>query len=62
MPVIHVELLAGRTEEQKRKFASDVTRLAVETLNCKPDALHVVFHDIPRDSWATAGVLQSDRR
>lgn len=61
MPVIRVEMLAGRTDEQKRTFAREVTKLACETFNCKPDTLHVVFSEVPRNSWATAGTLQSDK-
>lgn len=61
MPVIRIEMLAGRSVEQKRKFAQEVTKLACETFNCKPDTLHVVFSEVERDSWATGGVMLSDK-
>jgi 4-oxalocrotonate tautomerase len=61
MPIIRVEMLEGRSIEQKRDFAQQVTQLAVDVLKCKPDTLHVVFSEVPRDAWSTAGVMQSDR-
>jgi 4-oxalocrotonate tautomerase len=27
---------------------------------CRPDHLHVVIHDVDKDSWARAGVLGID--
>lgn len=35
MPILQVELLKGRTVEQKRAMAERVTQALVETVNCK---------------------------
>jgi len=61
MPMIRVELLKGRSVEQKREFALVMTAEASRILKCPADAIDVVFIDIDRDSWAKAGVLVSDR-
>jgi len=60
MPIIQVDLLEGRTVEQKRAFAKAVTELATQTLACPPEAVQVVFNDKPRHDWAKAGVLMLD--
>ena len=36
MPTYHVELLEGRSPEQKKKLVEEVTRVTVETLGCSP--------------------------
>lgn len=60
MPVVIVEMWEGRTEEQKRRLAKAITDAMVEHANAKPDSLHVIIHDVPKSSWARAGVLSSD--
>ncbi|PKE29892.1 4-oxalocrotonate tautomerase [Rahnella sp. AA] len=57
MPVIHLEMLPGRTTEQKRDFAREVTRVAVETLKCKPESVDVVITEVPKIHWAKGGEL-----
>ena len=62
MPVVTVQLWSGRTVEQKRKLVAAITDAMVEHADCKPDHLHVVIHDTPKDSWGRAGILGSDRQ
>jgi 4-oxalocrotonate tautomerase len=61
MPFVIVEMWEGRTVEQKRKLTRAITDAMVEHADCKPDHLHVVIHDVPKDSWARAGVLGIDQ-
>jgi 4-oxalocrotonate tautomerase len=61
MPTIRVELLEGRTPEQKKKLAQALTEACEKTLGSKPEAVDVLFFDIPRHDWATGGVLWSER-
>ncbi|MDH2898071.1 MULTISPECIES: 4-oxalocrotonate tautomerase [Rahnella] len=60
MPMIRLEMLPGRTAEQKRDFAREVTRVAVETLKCKPESVDVVITEIPKSHWAKGGELMGD--
>ena len=61
MPTIRVELLEGRTLEQKRQYAKALTDATVNTLGGSPESVDVVFFDIKRIDWATGGVLWSER-
>ena len=60
MPIIRVSLFEGRTTEQKREFAVAVTSDAVRTLKCTPESVEVIFDDVKKSDWATAGKLASD--
>jgi 4-oxalocrotonate tautomerase len=61
MPTLRVELFEGRTVEQKRALAGELTEACVRVLGGSGDGIDVVFHDIRRDDWATGGVLWSER-
>jgi 4-oxalocrotonate tautomerase len=60
VPFIHVQLFEGRTVEQKRAFVEVVTKEAVRTLSCAAEDVEVVFDEIKKSNWATAGRLHSD--
>ena len=61
MPVVTVHMWPGRTVEQKRRLVKAITAAMVEHAQAKPDGLHVIIHEIPKDSWGRAGVLGIDR-
>jgi 4-oxalocrotonate tautomerase len=60
MPNITVELLAGRTLEQRRAFARAVADNAVEILGARLQDVRMVFTEITGDDVANGGVLASD--
>ncbi len=60
MPVIRVELLEGRTREQKAAFAAAVTESFVALCGGTPQSVQIVFSDVAKDDWATGGRLLSD--
>lgn len=62
MPVVTVQVWAGRTVEQKRRLVRAISDAMVEHMDAKPDGLHVIIQDIPIDSWGRAGVLGIDRK
>lgn len=61
MPMIRVELFEGRTKEQKARFAEAVTTSFVECCGGTRQSVQIVFTDVAREEWATAGQLESDR-
>ncbi|MDR1966358.1 MAG: tautomerase family protein, partial [Synergistaceae bacterium] len=48
MPIIHVNLLEGRSADAKRKFALQVTQSACECLDVAPEQVRIIFNDMPR--------------
>lgn len=60
MPVIHVEMFEGRSKEQKREFVETMTRETCRILKCQPGDVDIIFAEIARQDWATAGKLHSD--
>lgn len=60
MPTYHVEMLEGRTLEQKKKLVTEITRVSVEVLGGAPESVDVIITDIKRENWATGGKLWSE--
>ena len=62
MPSYHVEMMEGRTIEQKKKLVEAITRVSVEILGGTADAVDIIITDIKRENWATGGQLWSEPR
>ncbi|VWB23898.1 putative 4-oxalocrotonate tautomerase [Burkholderia aenigmatica] len=60
MPVIHVEMLAGRSREQKSELAEVLTRETSRIAKCPSEDIQIVFSEVPRTSWAVGGRLVAD--
>jgi 4-oxalocrotonate tautomerase len=50
----------GRTRAQKKELAKAITDAMVSIAKTTPEATIVIFSDVPKESWAQAGVLASD--
>jgi 4-oxalocrotonate tautomerase len=61
MPTLRVELMEGRTVEQKRNLVRALTQAVVDTLGSKPESVDILLFDIKRHDWATGGELWSDK-
>lgn len=57
MPVIRVEMLRGRTVEQKRKLAAAITDAMVEIAGARPEATTIFFYEVERENLARNGEL-----
>lgn len=62
MPIVQIELLTGRTLEQRRALAKNVTKAITDSLNVPPEAVSIIIREMEPDHYATAGELRSDRQ
>ncbi len=61
MPVVQVNLIKGRTKEQKRAIAEEITETIHKHAGAPKEVIIVTFNDFDADSWAMAGTLFSDK-
>lgn len=61
MPTYHIEMIEGRTVEQKKKIVEEITRVSVEVLGGTPEMVDILITDVKRENWATGGRLWSER-
>lgn len=57
MPFVHIELIEGRTAEQKSHLVKDVTDAVVKNTGASPEAVHVILTDMKKGNYAHAGKL-----
>ena len=62
MPILQVEILKGRTVEQKREMVRKVTDAVTETLNCPKEAVSIIIREMECENYAKAGVLKVDSK
>jgi len=61
MPIIRVEMFAGRSREEKRKLSKALTDAMVQSTGANPDAVWVVLNDVEKEDWAFGGELGVDK-
>ena len=60
MPEVYIYLAEGRTTDQKRVVAREVSDVLMRHLNVPPEVVVVQFVEAAKDSKARGGVLFSD--
>jgi 4-oxalocrotonate tautomerase len=60
MPEVYIYVAEGRSVDQKRKVAREMTDVLTTNFNVPPEVVVVQFVESPRDSKARGGVLFSD--
>lgn len=57
MPVIRVEMLKGRSEEQRIELAEVLTKEMARVVDCPVSHIQVIISEVERTHWAVGGVL-----
>ena len=60
MPIIRVEMIEGRSTEQKQALSQALTDAVVQTCRGKAESVYVVIEDVKKENWAIAGKLVSE--
>ena len=53
MPVVTVQMWEGQSVENKRRMAAGITDVMAPFMNNKPESIHIVFQEVPLESWAS---------
>lgn len=62
MPNVVIDFIEGRTIEQKRELVTRITQALVETINCSPEAVQIILHEVRKDQIANGGILRCDKK
>jgi 4-oxalocrotonate tautomerase len=61
MPIIQVNMLEGRTVDQKRKLVANMTDAVVKSLDVKPEDVRIILQEMAKHDYAIAGLLFMDK-
>jgi len=62
MPILQVELLKGKTVEQKREMVRKITDAVTESLSCPKEAVRIIIREMEFDNFSNAGILKADAK
>jgi 4-oxalocrotonate tautomerase len=60
MPIIKVEMFAGRSREKKRALAKALTDAFVESCGGAPQSVQIIIADVDKEDWGIGGALAVD--
>jgi 4-oxalocrotonate tautomerase len=61
MPIVRIDLVAGRRPERKADLIRRVTAAVVAALDVRPDQVRVLLAEVPAEHWAIGGETIADR-
>lgn len=61
MPIVQVNMLVGRTVEQKRKLVAGITSVVTESLGVQAETVRVMIHEMGMDDFAIGGKTATER-
>jgi len=60
MPVVHVNVWKGFSNENKKKVITGITKVFTE-IGIPAEAVEVVIHEIPKENWGVGGEQASEK-
>ena len=58
MPIVNIQLLEGRTPEQKENLIKEVTAAVVKTTGARKEAVSIVITDMKKENYGHGGDVQ----
>lgn len=62
MPIVNIQLIEGRSPEQKEALIKNVTAACVESIDCTPESVRILLSDIATQDFGVAGESVAKRR
>lgn len=59
MPFVRIDLFEGRTLEQKKAIAKEVTEAVVRNTGAPQSAVHVIINDMPEGTYFPQGEMRT---
>lgn len=59
MPFVRIDLFEGRTLEQKKALAKEVTEAVVRNTGAPQLAVHVIINDMPEGTYFPQGEMRT---
>jgi 4-oxalocrotonate tautomerase len=56
MPFITVQLIEGRSVEQKHALIKEISEAAIRVLDADPDDVWIVINEVTAEDWGVGGV------
>lgn len=61
MPIIQFNMMEHRTDEQKRELAKRVCATVADVLQCSPDTVRIMIHELGPCDFSVGGITMEER-
>lgn len=61
MPLVHIDLLEGRSQEQLQALVKDVTAAIAKDANVPAERIHIVLNEMQPEHYSVDGTLKSEQ-
>ncbi|MBY4676692.1 2-hydroxymuconate tautomerase [Marinobacterium arenosum] len=55
MPIAHINIMEGRTDEQKEMLVAEVTAAISRSIDAPEQNIRVLIHEVPKQNWGIGG-------
>ncbi|WPC17590.1 4-oxalocrotonate tautomerase [Pediococcus inopinatus] len=62
MPLVHIDLIEGRSTDQLRNLVKEVTAAVSKNTGAPAEHIHIVLNEMRPDRYSDGGVLRSDEK
>lgn len=62
MPIVEVKMLAGRTAQQKKEIARQITEVMTNVAGASKEAVIVNFQEFAPDNYAVGGEMMAEKK
>jgi 4-oxalocrotonate tautomerase len=59
MPIVRIDMIEGRTTEQKEAMVEAITDVIVKIAKVSREHVWVIIEDVKKDNWSVGGKLFS---
>lgn len=56
MPIAHIHIMEGRSEEKKERLIAEVTEAICRSIDAKPESVRVIIQEMPKAHFGIGGV------
>lgn len=60
MPIVQIDMIEGRTVDQRRELVKKVTEAITESVNCPASAVTIIIREMTKEHLGQAGKLRAD--
>ncbi len=57
MPIVQIDLIKGRSIEQKKEMVKKVTEAIAESVDCPKEAVSIIIRDMEYENYGSGGEL-----
>ena len=61
MPIVTIEMLEGRSLEQKKEMAKRITDVITEVTDVNPEVVWIRFDEMKKENFSTSGKLHIEK-